>query len=422
MGPPADSDRLYLLNKNPYWTEMYRHTTEDSFWRVRNILPHLKAITPAVLVVGGWYDAEDLYGTLMTYQAIRRQSPATDCKLIMGPWSHGAWYFGNGDKLGEIPFGANTAERLREAELRFFKEHLKDGPVADLPQALLFETGENEWKSLPQWPPAGAEAKALPAGAREAFLTSTARSSAFDEYLSDPANPVPYFPNAPQEMVKEYMIADQRFLSDRQDVLSYLSDPLKDDFTMAGPISADLFVAASKSDADFDVKIIDVYSGEAPGHLAGYQQLVRGEPFRGKFRKSFEKPEPFKPDKVEEIRFYMPDVYHCFKKGHRIMVQVAEFVVSAHRPQPADVQRNSQCQIGRFCDRDGTHLSLAPDCFFCGSEFGTPLKSAHLKFLSFPVWTCTTSLRLSASLIAGRIKPTCSKFPLPPRCAWGPSP
>jgi putative CocE/NonD family hydrolase len=219
--------------------------------------------------------------------------------------------------------------------LRFFKEHLKDGPVADLPQALLFETGENEWKSLKQWPPAGAKQKFYLQAHGKLSARAPLDPSAFDEYLSDPANPVPYFPNAPQEMVKEYMIADQRFLSDRQDVLSYLSDPLKDDFTMAGPISADLFVATSKSDADFDVKIIDVYSGEAPGHLAGYQQLVRGEPFRGKFRNSFEKPEPFKPDKVEEIRFYMPDVYHCFKKRHRIMVQVESswFPLTDRNPQ-----------------------------------------------------------------------------------------
>ncbi len=212
MGPLADSDRLYLLNKNPYWTDMYRHTTEDSFWRVRNILPHLKEITPAVLVVGGWYDAEDLYGTLMTYQAIRRQSPATDCKLIMGPWSHGAWNFGNGAKLGEISFAANTAERLREAELRFFKEHLKDGPAADLPPALLFETGENQWKSLPQWPPAGTKQRLYLQAHGKLSARPPLDPSAFDEYLSDPADPVPYFPNAPQEMVKEYMIADQRFL------------------------------------------------------------------------------------------------------------------------------------------------------------------------------------------------------------------
>jgi putative CocE/NonD family hydrolase len=335
MGPLADSDRLYLPHRNPYWTDIYRHTTEDSFWQARNILPHLKAITPAVLVVGGWYDAEDLSGTLMTYQAIRRQSPATDCKLVMGPWSHGAWNIGNGDKLGDIAFGANTAERLREVELRFFKQHLKDGPASDLPQALMFETGENAWKALPQWPPAATKQKLYLRAHGKLSSRPPGNANAFDEYVSDPAHPVPYFPNAPQYMVKEYMIADQRFVSDRKDVMSYLSDPLPDDLTMAGPVSPDLFVSTTGSDSDFDVKLIDVYPADAPGNLAGYQQLVRGEPFRGKFRKSFEKPEPFKPDQIEEIRFSMPDVYHCFKKGHRIMVEVESswFPLTDRNPQ-----------------------------------------------------------------------------------------
>ncbi len=335
MGPLADSDRRYPLNQSPYWTDMYRHTTDDSFWRVRNILPHLKAITPAVLVVGGWYDAEDLSGTLMTYQAIRRQSPATACKLIMGPWSHGAWSFGKGDKLGDIAFGANTAERLRDAELRFFKQYLKDGAAAEIPQALLFETGENEWKSLPQWPPSGAKRKLYLQAHGKLSPRPPAEQSAFDEYVSDPAHPVPYLPNAPQGMVKEYMIGDQRFLSDRKDVVSYFSDPLPDDVTFAGPVSPDLFVSTSRSDSDFDVKLVDVYPADAAGNRAGYQQLVRGEPFRGKFRKSFETPAPFKPDKVEEIRFSMPDVYHCFKKGHRIMLQVQSswFPLTDRNPQ-----------------------------------------------------------------------------------------
>ena len=335
MGPLADSDRLYLLNRNPYWTDMYSHTTEDSFWRVRNILPHLRAITPAVLIVGGWYDAEDLAGTLMTYRAIRKQSPATICKLIMGPWSHGAWNYGKGDKLGEINFGAETADALRSAELGFFKQYLKDAPPTDQPPAFLFTTGANQWQTLTQWPPAAAPQKwYLQAGGKLSFKLPTGQTP-FDEYLSDPANPVPYMPNAPQDMVKEYMVADQRFLGDRKDIVSYLTDPLKDDVTLAGPISPDLFVSTSTSDSDFDVKLIDVYPSDALGNLAGYQQLVRGEPFRGKFRKSFVKPEPFTPGKVEEIRFSMPDVYHCFKKGHRIMVQVQSswFPLTDRNPQ-----------------------------------------------------------------------------------------
>jgi putative CocE/NonD family hydrolase len=328
MGPLADSDRLYLLNKNPYWTDMYRHATEDSFWRVRNLLPHLKTITPAVLVVGGWYDAEDLSGTLATYQAIRRQSPSTVCTLVMGPWSHGAWNYGNGDKLGDISFNDNTAEMLRDMELRFFKQYLKNAGPAALPQALVFETGSNEWKPLLQWPPKAASQRIyLQPGGRLSFNPPT-EQGAFDEYVSDPANPVPFMPDPPQEMVKEYMVADQRFLDSRKDVLSYVTDPLKEDITFAGAVSPDLFVSTTASDSDFDVKLIDVSA-------SGYEQLVRGEPFRGKFRKSFEKPEAFTPGKIEEIRFSMPDIYHCFKKGHRIMVQVQSswFPLTDRNPQ-----------------------------------------------------------------------------------------
>jgi putative CocE/NonD family hydrolase len=335
MGPLADSDRLYLLNHNPYWTDMYVHTTEDSYWRARHILPHLKGVTAAVLVVGGWYDAEDLSGTLMTYEAIRRQSPSTLCKLSMGPWPHGAWNFGKGDKLGDINFDADTADALRAEELEFFKRYLKDSIAAEQPQAFVFTTGTNQWKALTQWPPPTVQQRLYLQAGGKLSLRPPAGQPAFDEYLSDPANPVPYLPNAPQDMVKEYMTADQRFLSNRKDVVSYLSDLLSEDVTIAGPISPDLFVSTSGTDSDFDVKLIDVYPADAPGSLAGYQQLVRGEPFRGKFRKSFAKPEPFLPGKIEEVRFSMPDVYHCFKKGHRIMVQVQSswFPLTDRNPQ-----------------------------------------------------------------------------------------
>ena len=335
MGPLADSDRLYLLNQNPYWTDMYRHTTEDSFWQARNILPHIKGVTPAVLVVGGWYDAEDLSGTLMTYRTIRRQSPDTVCKLIMGPWSHGAWNYNKGDKLGDITFGSDTADRLRASELNFFRQYLKDEPSADLPTALMFETGANEWKSFEQWPPSGTPQRFyLQAGGKLSLKPPTEQAD-FDEYLSDPANPVPYMPRSSQDMAKEYMTADQRFLSSRKDVVSYTTEALSEDVSLAGPISPDLFVSTTGSDSDFDVKLIDVYPPDAAGKLAGYQQLVRGEPFRGKFRKSFAKPDPFTPGKIEEIRFSMPDIDHTFKKGHRIMIQVQSswFPLTDRNPQ-----------------------------------------------------------------------------------------
>jgi len=335
MGPLADSDRLYLLNQNPYWTDMYVHTTDDDFWKPRKILPHLKNITPAVLVVGGWYDSEDLSGTLATWRAIRKQSPSTDCRLVMGPWYHGAWSYTDGDKLGDISFGAKTAEPFRDLELNFFRQHLKDAAPTEIPQASMFRTGTNEWASLPQWTPPSAKQKLYLSSHGTLSLKPPADLTAFDEYVSDPSDPVPFMPNPPQYVPKEYMNADQRFLKTRKDVLSYVSDPLAADITVAGPITPDLFVSTNGTDSDFDVKVIDVYPSDSPGILSDYQQLVRGEPFRGKFRKSFEKPEPFTPGKVEEIHFSMPDIYHCFKKGHRIMIQVQSswFPLTDRNPQ-----------------------------------------------------------------------------------------
>ncbi len=324
MGPLINSDETYFKYKNPYWTDIIKHPNYDDFWKSRNILPHLKNIAPSVLVVGGWFDAEDLSGTLKTFRAIEKQSPATSDKIVMGPWVHGGWSRGNGDKLGDISFGGNTADFFRdEIELPFFRHLLKGAPDPDLPKAYVFETGKNVWKKEDRWPPADATPQRL-------YLQFHGGLSAdppvevdvFDEYVSDPNNPVPFFSKPTLGMSREYMDADQRFVQGRPDVLTYQTEPLTEDMTIAGPISPSLFVSTSGTDSDFIVKLIDVYPDNAGGTLGGYEQLVRGEPFRGKFRNSFEHPEPFKPGEIQSIRFTMPDVYHCFQKGHRIMVQV----------------------------------------------------------------------------------------------------
>jgi uncharacterized protein len=328
MGPVANSDTSYLLNKNPYWTDTYTHTTYDAFWKSRNILPHLKTITPAVLVVGGWYDAEDLSGTLKTFRAIDRQSPATVNTLVMGPWSHGGWHRSNGEKLGDISFGAPTSEFLRSLELSFFQHYLKDAADPGLPKAVVFETGVNVWKKLNQWPPPTTPRRLYFHPRGKLTFDPPAEQSAFDEYVSDPKNPVPAFASPTLTMKPSYMVADQRFLEKRKDLLTYSTEPLDRDVTVAGAISPDLHISTSATDSDFDVKLIDV----SPD---GYQQLVRGEPFRGKFRHSFERPEPFQPGVIEEIRFTMPDIYHCFRKGHRMMVEVQSswFPLTDRNPQ-----------------------------------------------------------------------------------------
>jgi putative CocE/NonD family hydrolase len=274
--------------------------------------------------VGGWYDAEDLSGTLKTYRAIRSQSPGALDKLVMGPWVHGGWEWAKGDKLGDIAFGSNTADFFRdEIELPFFRHYLKDAKDPKLPQAYIFETGKNAWQRKDQWPPSDTTPHRLYFHAyRELTEHVPAEASGFDEYVSDPNNPVPFFAKPTLEMAREYMDADQRFVQSRPDVLSYKTEPLKQDMTIAGPISLSLFVSTSGTDSDYIVKLIDVYPDDAGKPLSGYEELIRGEPFRGKFRKSFEQPEPFSPGEIERIHFTMPDVYHCFQKGHRLMVQV----------------------------------------------------------------------------------------------------
>lgn len=328
MGSVANSDTSYLLYKNPYWTDTYTHSTYDAFWKSRDILPHLKTITPAVLVVGGWYDAEDLSGTLKTFRTIGSQSPGTVNTLVMGPWQHGGWHSSKGEKLGAISFGAPTSEFLRSIELSFFQHYLKGAPDPGLAKAIVFETGTNVWKKLAQWPPPTTPRRLYFHSHGKLAFDMPAEQSAFDEYVSDPNNPVPAFASPTLTMKPAYMVADQRFLDKRKDLLTYSTEPLDQDFTAAGPISPDLYVSTTATDSDFDVKLIDV----SPD---GYQQLVRGEPFRGKFRHSFERPEPFTPGAIDEIRFTMPDIYHCFRQGHRMMVEVQSswFPLTDRNPQ-----------------------------------------------------------------------------------------
>jgi putative CocE/NonD family hydrolase len=338
MGPLANSDKQYLLYKNPYWTDVYMHHTYDqAFWRPRNILPHLAGVKPAVLVVGGWFDAEDLSGTLKTFHAIDKTSPGLDLHLVMGPWVHGGWQSGRGDKLGDISFNTDTALFFRDQlELPFFRHYLKDAPDAKLSKAVVFETGKNSCQSFPAWPPQNAVPSRLYLHDK-GVLSFKVPLDGFgaDSYDSDPNQPVPFYATPTTQMETDYMDADQRFLAGRKDVLTYVTEPLTGDVTIAGPVAPTLFVSTSGTDSDFDVKLIDVYPDYAPGKLAGYQQLVRGEPFRGKFRNSFEVPVAFRPNIVEKIHFVMPDAFHCFLKGHRIMVQVQSswFPLTDRNPQ-----------------------------------------------------------------------------------------
>lgn len=349
MGPLAEASKKYFNGEAAYWQEIVDHPNYDEFWQSRSLWKFMNNVTPAVLNVGGWFDAEDPMGPLHIYRAVEKHNPNTTNLLVMGPWCHGCWARGDGDRLGNLNFNVKTAAFFREQiQFPFFMHYLKDKPM-DMPEAWMFLTGLNEWRKLDAWPPKGLQPKTLffHAGGR---LSGDAPADdgreAFDEYISDPNKPVPYVGYVAGGMTRDYMSEDQRFAASRTDVLVYETEPLEDDLTIAGAIKVNLQVSTTGTDSDFVVKLIDVYPGNYPTpqpppvearpagssanqpapanavKMGGYQQLVRGEPFRAKFRNGFERPEPMTPNKPTQISYDLPDVYHTFRKGHKIMVQI----------------------------------------------------------------------------------------------------
>ena len=328
---------LDTVTGKSYFQAYLDHSTYDSFWRSRDISAHMKNITPAVLVTGGLFDAEDLQGPQRLFRAIGADSPQTASTLVLGPWRHGGWARGDGDALGNLDFGQKTSEFYRdEIEFPFFMKHLMGVDVV-MPRAWVFETGRNEWHKHNAWPPVEAKATIYYLSGRGALSTTVpaAGDPGVEEYLADPSRPVPYLAYVNMGMRGDYMTEDQRFAATRPDVLVYETVALEGDVRALGPVKVKLNVSSTATDADFVVKLIDVYPGDAPNlrpqpsprpanavPMGGYQQLVRGEPFRAKFRRSLEKPEPLTPGKVETIEFEMPDIAHTFRSGHKIMIQI----------------------------------------------------------------------------------------------------
>ena len=336
-----------------FWKDMCDHPDYDSWWKARNPRDFVTDIKPAMLVVGGLFDAEDCFGAWNLYKAIETKSKNTDNRLVMGPWVHGGWGGrGDGSFLGNVRFGAKTAEYYqRNIEIPFFNFYLKlKGTVHDIAEANIFFTGENKWKKLTTWPPVGMIPRHI--YLEEGGMLSWNRpggSNRFTEYISDPAHPVPYTEDVHLGRTREYMDDDQRFASRRPDVLTFTSNVLEEDLTLGGPLVANLKVSLTTTDADFVVKLIDVFpdeflydtpppqgeAGRGPYPMGGYQMLVRGEIMRGKYRNSFEKPEPFVPGTISDVTFTLPDIAHTFKKGHKLMVQVQSswFPLADRNPQ-----------------------------------------------------------------------------------------
>lgn len=343
LGPIKNSNTSpYFNNRAKIWNEYLEHDTYDAYWQSRNIRPHLKNVkpgvdSPATLVVGGWFDAEDLFGALRTYEAIEKQStPTTRAgnrnNLVMGPWTHGAWSRDDWSQFGPLSFGQNTAKYYRDSlESRFFAYHLKAKGTFSPAEATVFDTGTNGWKTFDTWPPKAVQSRSFYLSPDQKLSTNRLTTTdPYVEYVSDPAKPVPYTDGIYARRNNQYMIDDQRFAARRPDVVMFESEPLTEDLVVAGPINAKLFTSTTGTDADFIVKVIDVLpdTAKAPTpnpkglQMAQYQRLVRAEVLRGKFRNSFEKPEAFKPSEVTEVNLQLPDVMHTFRRGHRLMVQV----------------------------------------------------------------------------------------------------
>ena len=347
LGPLSRVNKDYFFSTVPTWNEYMEHGDYDEYWKKQNVLPHLKNIKHPVLNVAGWFDAEDFYGPMSVYAAIEEKNPENKSVLVVGPWRHGGWASMDGDALGNIRFDSKTGTYFREnVELPFFNYYLKDKGNLDLPEALVFETGSNQWRSYEHWPPQESREKNiyLRTGGKLSFDPPSEESAeAGDSFVSNPDKPVPWSSEVRTTQGHLWMVEDQRFASRRPDVLVYQSEVLTEDISIAGPIFAALFVSTTGTDADWVVKLIDVYPGDAPDNrpnpenvrMGDFQMLLAGEVFRSKYRNSYERPEPLVPGEVTGIEFELRDKCHCFRKGHKIMVQVQStwFPVIDRNPQ-----------------------------------------------------------------------------------------
>jgi putative CocE/NonD family hydrolase len=364
LGPLAAGTRRFMDSATaPLWQEILTHPAYDDFWKARNVRPHLHDVKAAVLTVGGFYDTEDIHGPWWVYSGIEKLTPGADNHIIVGPWSHGGWSRGDDDVLGTLHWKYKTGPFFRDSvEYPFFAHYLAGAADPKLPSVLVFRTGGDTWDRYDSWPPKASTPASLylQPGGKLSFSQPSKGGAAFDEYVSDPAKPVPVVERVENNgMPRDYITADQRFASRRPDVLTYQTDALTSDVTLTGWVTPVLHVSTSGTDADFIVKLIDVFPDSAANWpndptmfpVGGYQQLVRGEPFRARYRRSFEKPSPMVANAPDSIRFDMPPIHHTFRRGHRIMVQIQStwfphidrnpqrFVPNVFEAKPSDFQR-----------------------------------------------------------------------------------
>ncbi len=347
LGALSNVNKKYFHDKLPTWNDFVAHPNYDDFWKKQAFDPYLTQVTVPTLNVAGWWDQEDFYGPLRIYEQLEKHDKQKQNFLVVGPWNHGGWAYGDGTQLGKIPFGSPTSKYYREKiQAPWFAYYLKDKGKMDLPEAYVFETGTNQWRSFSQWPPLRETAQRRlyfhPKGKLSFDAPADDVKTEFEAYDSDPAHPVPYR-HRPIDPTYQgtgwyaWLTEDQRFVHERPDVLSYETAPLEQDVTIAGDIVAHLFAATTGTDADWIVKLIDVYPEDyaADRQLAGYQLMVASEVLRGRFRNSFEKPEPIEANAINEYKVGLHWRSHSFRKGHKIMVQVQStwFPVIDRNPQ-----------------------------------------------------------------------------------------
>ncbi len=329
LGPLTNVNEDYFNGERPFWNEIIAHPNYDDYWQSRNLLQHLSKTKPATLVVGGWYDTEDLYGPLYTYQTMSQKNSQSHIKLVMGPWSHGQWNSTKGGaSLGEANFGFDTSAWFqKEVLLPFFKQHLKGEGEANLATATMFETGSNRWKKFDTWPPKAGNVQTLYLGNNEQLLDGNTSKGA-SEYISDPNKPVPHSAKVSRGWDKPYMVEDQRFAARRPDVLVFETDVLENDMTIAGAIDLDLWFSTTQTAADIVVKVVDVFPGKDDNtnkvdkETGNRHELVRWSVIRGRFRESMSEPKPFVANQPTKVTFDLYDILHTFKRGHKLQIQI----------------------------------------------------------------------------------------------------
>lgn len=375
LGSLANVNAKLVHNKLPTWNDFVNHPNYDAFWKRQGFAPWLKRVTVPILNVAGWWDQEDFYGPIKIYELLEKHDKQNQNFLVVGPWNHGGWSRSDGQKLGKIDFGSKTAEYYRKNVLvRFLAYHLKGKGTPDFPEALTFRTGTNQWERHDTWPPKSSTTRPLyfHADGKLSFTPPPAGVNAFDSYISDPANPVPYR-QRPIELRTgwtTWLVEDQRFVDHRPDVLTWSTEPLDADVVVSGKIIAKLFASTTGTDSDWIVKLIDVYPEKyaADPKMGGFQLMIAGDVLRGRFRNSFEKPEPIAPNAVVPYEIGFPANDHVFLKGHRIMVQVQStwfpvidrnpqrFVPNIFNAKDSDFQKATQ-RIYRS-GRQASHISL----------------------------------------------------------------